>query len=659
MILNRFKNAALLFPVLCSLYFSFAFWKTTYLDWKRVRIPLMEQPATLPLNEDTIAFPFEVNAEQRRNLRWLTLNVENNTNRELQFVVFINKNLANSFRIEPNRSARFRTELKENNTLFQRRNFLKVKGSGGGWILKRAEFRNYAASSRGWLDYVIVSKEDSQDRSPSVFLCIVVLVALLSAGLPATTLQKKKRRIHWILLCITFFLFLGLLFVPILSGYKVLVSVPTIFLLLLPAYFPALGWVYRNLWDVPEKVSVRDSVAASMACLLVGLFFYSSMAQSYQQYGDYSGFVQLSKRWTRQNPFLNERPELKKNLKVYDSGYDGQFMYFIAFDPFLQRFSDQTIQYKKWIDHPPFRYGRIGFPLLTMIASSNQPERFPQTMIYLIVISNLIGAFFLARIAIFYKRSPLWALLLICIPAFSVSLRLALPESIAAAFLLSAVFFYLNRRTVPAALCFACSVLVRETAFLGVVLIAAFEYFWVKDRRRAFLLSLSILPFLGWRLFVAWKMFPEYGLQAIPIFSGNMTLPFAGFVRLWMETANGSYAGGSATAALLYPVLLLTALILSILYFRKSKNPLNVALIGFAILAVSLSYPKFWIYMLNGERVTSEVFMFLILAFLGAPESFPKSYRYAFLVFFAFVMFYDLFFLSVAASFRAGFYGAL
>ena len=140
----------------------------------------------------------------------------------------------------------------------------------------------------------------------------------------------------------------------------------------------------------------------------------------------------------------------------------------------------------------------------------------------------------------FYKRSPLWALLLICVPAFSVSLRLALPESIAAAFLLSAVFFYLNRRTVPSALCFACSMLIRETAFLAVVLIAASEYFRVKDRRRAFLLSLSILPFLGWRLFVAWKMFPEYGLQAIPIFSGNMTLPFAGFVRLWMETAKGS-----------------------------------------------------------------------------------------------------------------------
>lgn len=659
MILNRFKNTALLFPILCSLYFSLAFWKATYLDWERVRIPVIEQPTTLPHNEDTIAFPFEVNAEQRRNLRWLTLDIENNSNQQVQFAVFINKTLANSFRIEPNRSARFRSELKENATLFQRRNLLMVKGSGGGWILKRAEFRNYAASSRGWLDYVIVSKEGAQDRSPSVFLCIVVLVALLLSGLPATALQKTKRRIHWILLCITFLLFLGLLFVPILSGYKVLVSVPTIFLLLLPAYFPALGWVYRNLWDVPEKVSVRDSVAASIACLLVGLFFYSSMAQSYRQYGDYSGFVQLSKRWTRQNPFLNERPELKKNLKIYDSGYDSQFMYFVAFDPFLQRFSGQTIQYKKWIDHPPYRYGRIGFPLLTVIASLNEPGRFPQTMIYLIVIANVIGAFFLARIAMFYRKSPFWALLLICVPAFSVSLRLALPESIAAAFLLGAILFYLKRRLVPAALCFACSMLVRETAFLAVVLIAAFEYFRVKDQRSAFFLSLSILPFIVWRLFVAWKMFPEYGLQAIPIFGGNMTLPFAGFVRLWMETAQGSYTGGSATAAFLYPVLLISALILSILYFHKSKNPLNLALIAYAILAVSLSYPKFWIYMPNGERVTFEVLVFLILAFLSAPESFPRSYRYAFLVFFAFVLFYDLFFLSVAASFRTGFYGAL
>jgi hypothetical protein len=348
---------------------------------------------------------------------------------------------------------------------------------------------------------------------------------------------------------------------------------------------------------------------------------------------------------------------LKKQLKIYDSGYDSQFMYFIAFDPFLQRFSDQLQIYEKWIDHPPFRYGRIGFPLLVTAASLNRPERFPEVMVLLIVTSSFVAAFFMAKIALFFHRSPLWSLLLIAIPSFSVSLRFGLPEMIAAAFLLGGILFYLNQKYVAAALFLAISLLVRETALVAVVIVVASELFLKKNLRAACLLSSSVVPFVLWRGFLAWRMFPDYGMKAIPIFSGNLALPFSGFVRLWSDVVQGRYTGGSIVSAWLYPFLLICCFVFVICYLRKNKSAMNFVFLGYGVLALSLSYLKFWIYMPNGERVTFEAFLFLMIAFLALPKDQSKSCYYAVLVFFILTIVYDLFFLSAASSFRAGLYG--
>jgi hypothetical protein len=152
-------------------------------------------------------------------------------------------------------------------------------------------------------------------------------------------------------------------------------------------------------------------------------------------------------------------------------------------------------------------------------------------------------------------------------------------------------------------------------------------------------------------------MFPDYGFQSLLIASGNLAIPFSGLVRIWQEAASGKYSGGSAVAAWFYPALIIGALALAVVFLRKSRSVLNWILAAYAILAVTLSYMKFWIYMPNAERVTFEVFLFLIIAFAAGREAYPKWCGYAILVFIALTMFYDLFFLSVAPSFRAGFYG--
>jgi hypothetical protein len=463
----------------------------------------------------------------------------------------------------------------------------------------------------------------------------------LPGGIPLVT-----KGISRILQLLVFLLFLALMIQPLLTDSRLFLSWWTFLLFALLSMLPQLGLLYKIVWSVPEQTSLKNSVAGTVVCLLVFLFFYYAMVHSRDRYGDYSGFLQLSQRWSKQNPFLNERPELRDTLKIYEQGYDGQFMYFIAFDPLLQRFSDDLLRYHKWIDNPPYRYGRIGYPLMTALAAFGQPERFAFTMIYLIVLSNLAAAFFLVRIALFYKKSPFWALLYALIPAFLVSLNVGLPESLAAAFLLGGVFFYLREKFVPSALFLACAMLIRETAGIAVLVLAASEFFQRKNRSSALILVCSVIPLLIWRGFLVLKFFPDYGLKAIPIWGGAVTVPFAGLFELWSKAGPG-YTGGSAGQVIVFPALLIMAFVLSLLYLRKNKNTTDFLFAAYALLAVSFSYLKVWCYIPNGERVTFEVFLLILVSFLAARRANDKFYFGSVISFFAFVLFYDLFFLSV------------
>jgi LPXTG-site transpeptidase (sortase) family protein len=67
-----------------------------------------------------------------------------------------------------------------------------------------------------------------------------------------------------------------------------------------------------------------------------------------------------------------------------DGGYDGQFFYFMTFDPFLTAFRHEPQRYGEYIDFPPYRYGRIGFSLLTKVFSGDRPAWYPATMVALV-----------------------------------------------------------------------------------------------------------------------------------------------------------------------------------------------------------------------------------------------------------------------------------
>jgi len=348
--------------------------------------------------------------------------------------------------------------------------------------------------------------------------------------------------------------------------------------------------------------------------------------------------------------------KIRKRLFTDRGGYDGQYYYFITYDPFLSRFKDNPINYRGVVDEPAYRFGRIGFPLLIKIFSLDRPERYPKTMLDPILLSYFIGAFFLLKIIQFYKQSPLWTFFYILIPGFQLSLHRACPEPIGLAFLLAGFYFYLKRKIPAASLLFAGSILIREATGFFILAVVLYELFKKRNFKTASLLGASTLPYLFWRIFQTLKLFSCYGWATLFSEPGDFALPFSGFAALYKRVIAGKYFKDLTVAALVYPVLLVIIFLFSLYFLWKRADALSLGLLFFSLISLLLNYTMIWVHIDNGVRTTSEPFVFLILAFVSQKERLKPAVRNFVLGFFALVFLFDYFFLSLHEFFRAGFF---
>jgi hypothetical protein len=347
---------------------------------------------------------------------------------------------------------------------------------------------------------------------------------------------------------------------------------------------------------------------------------------------------------------------IQKNLLVSPTGYDAQFFYFMTYDPFLLRFSDEPRKYRVLADEPRYRYERIGFPLLTKVVSLDRPEFYPQAMMILILLSHFLGAFFLVRIVQFFGQSPFWALSYILVPGYQLSLARALPESLVMAFILAGLYFYLKGKILKPSFLFSISLLTRETAALAVFPLILWEFFKGKNRRKALVLSLSFLPLIGWKFYLMIRLFDFCGWTTLFVGLDNLTLPFYGILELFRKIQAKAYNQDLIPATIPYPILLTILFLFSLYLLWKKRDFLSLSLCLFSLLSVSLSYLKVWVHIDNAVRITCEPFLFLIIVFVAQKKSLRKPLVWLILGFFIFVFIYDFYFLTSHDYFRAGFF---
>ena len=147
-----------------------------------------------------------------------------------------------------------------------------------------------------------------------------------------------------------------------------------------------------------------------------------------------------------------------------ESGYDGEFVYFIALDPVNARY---------YVDVPSYRYTRIVYPLLARALALGRPSLIPWTLLLINWLAigggTLAAAWWLKR-----RGQPPWfALAYGFYPGLLVALQRDTTEALAYGLVALGIFLWDyagRRRIIWSALVFALAALTRETTIVFPVL---------------------------------------------------------------------------------------------------------------------------------------------------------------------------------------------
>lgn len=394
---------------------------------------------------------------------------------------------------------------------------------------------------------------------------------------------------------------------------------------------------------------MKKTILSALIVWILFLFFYSFLLSTLESFGgNYSGILRLRERRVDRIPFINE--EIRQTLILREQGgYDGQWYYYIAYDPFLSIYADQPEIYDDVTDAPPYRYTRIGFPLLTKLFSGGDPLKFPQTMVLLILFFNVVGAIFFLKIIQHLGKNHFWALLYAIIPCTTACLNLGVPEAVSMSLLLGGLYFYLKERLSFAILFFAASILVRDTSLLFVLILGATELFQKRRYRVAFALGTSILPIVAWKFFLTWRLFDTYGWETLHYSPGDFTYLFGGVYDLyfnnWQQTRR-------IPGLVFLPILIILNFVFALVLLIRKRDLFAFSLLAYCVLHLSLNYTKIWGHIRDLERTMSDGFLFLMLAFAGLPAG--SKLRYPILASFMALLIYKIQISPIAPHFVAG-----
>jgi hypothetical protein len=283
-------------------------------------------------------------------------------------------------------------------------------------------------------------------------------------------------------------------------------------------------------------------------------------------------------------------------------GYDGQYYYYIAHDPFILGHSFDHI------DFPAYRYQRIIYPLTAWLLSFGQPPLIPWMMVAVNLLGILLGTWFFILILNHFGRSPWYSLFYAGLWGFLLCLLRSLPEPLAMTFIVISIFSYLKGKTSWQIISLSLAGLTQETTLL--VPMAFFFYFLGKKdfRRSLYLLS----PFFAYLL---WQLYLYYRFQIFSFLGGthNFGPPFLGILEKFLALSQGSLSQERSSELLF--LFLITILIFTALYdIFKYYSPLTLSFLGYALLIVFFNH-LIWVEPWSYARATLGLLVFNLLIF--------------------------------------------
>jgi hypothetical protein len=283
-------------------------------------------------------------------------------------------------------------------------------------------------------------------------------------------------------------------------------------------------------------------------------------------------------------------------------GYDGQYYFYIAHDPFIQ---ERTHDH---IDFPAYRYQRILYPLAVWVFSFGHPPLIPWMMVTVNLGAVLLGTWFVLLLLRELGRSPWYALFFAGFWGFLLCLLRSLPEPLAMTFIILAVFYYFKGKLIPQILFLTLAALTQETTLL-VSLSFFIYYLGKKNFRKALLCCLPPLAYFVWQgyIFLKFEIFPFLGGTQ------NFGLPFWGLVEKGITLTRGGFHY-EKLAEILYILSVGWIILLAFIIICKKFDPLSLSLLGYAMMTICFNH-LIWVEPWSYARATLGLltFNFLVL----------------------------------------------
>jgi hypothetical protein len=196
-------------------------------------------------------------------------------------------------------------------------------------------------------------------------------------------------------------------------------------------------------------------------------------------------------------------------------GYDGQFYYQIAKDPFGAA---------GFMDNAPIRYQRIVYPLLARLLSLGQPAFIPYALLFINWASIVLGVELLSRLLRAYRLNRWLSLAYGLYFGQAAGFAFDTTEPFAFTLVCSAIWLWHRKRANRAALLFGLAALAKETAVLFAIGYLVFFLLQREWREAVRVVAWGILPLACW-LVTLWLIFGETGVAFTPPFE---RVPFYG-----------------------------------------------------------------------------------------------------------------------------------
>ncbi|MBO0860758.1 MAG: hypothetical protein J2P21_20195 [Chloracidobacterium sp.] len=246
-------------------------------------------------------------------------------------------------------------------------------------------------------------------------------------------------------------------------------------------------------------------------------------------------------------------------------GYDGQFYYRLALDPFTSKRTDFGIT----LDDPLYRHQRIFYPLMAWAMSAGRADLVPWAMLFINFSALCLLGWLGGVYAQTFKQHALWGLFLALYPASLLSLTRDLVDLLEVTLLVSSLLMLRRGKSVCAAVLLTLAVLTKETALI-VAVVAMLGYAFDRNgrqeaRKRWYYFTLPIVIFLIWQtaLRINWGEFP------IIIGKSALGIPFAGLVRLLLDVLTLQ----TPLQRRLFPeLILLSVFVFGVIYYLRATT---------------------------------------------------------------------------------------